>query len=116
MAVDAVVKPALICPTGARTQSLSSPGCKNIFLFRNSDLPYISSRSAPSKGRIAIAVDVARNAVDGQIAVRRAASARTAKSCGSGALRLGVKLSFGSEGCATATVAMKAKLTGKSTK
>jgi len=38
------------------------------------------------------------------------------KSCGSGALRLGVKLSFGSKGDATATVAIKAKLTGKSTK
>lgn len=67
------IKPTLICPTGARTKPLSTPARKNIFLFRNSDLPYSPSRSAPRKGRIAIATDVARNAVDGLVAVKRAA-------------------------------------------
>jgi hypothetical protein len=82
----------LICPTGARCKMLSTALRKNIPIFRNSDSAYYLRRSAPSKGRIAIAVDVGRNVVDGQIAVRRAASARTAKSCGPGALKLGAQV------------------------
>jgi hypothetical protein len=79
-------------PDGCAPKILSITSHKNIPIFRNSDLTYIVSHSAPSKGRIAIAVDVARNAVDVQIAVRRAASARTVKSCDSGALRLGAQV------------------------
>jgi len=103
-------------PDGCTDPTPVKPWLQKYFPFPKFGFAVYFSRSAPSKGRIAIAVDVARNAVDGQIAVRRAASARTAKSCGSGALRLGVKLSFGSKGCSNATVAMKAKLTEKSTK
>jgi hypothetical protein len=58
---------ALICPTGAVAEFMSILDRKNIPLFRNSDLPYHPPRSAPHKGRLAIAADVARNVVDGSV-------------------------------------------------
>src|ERR1700752_1380774 len=55
------------------------------------------------EGRIAIVTDAGWNAVDATSAERRAARARTAKSCGPGALRSGAK--FVQDDDARATVA-----------
>jgi hypothetical protein len=80
----------VICPTGARQNILSSLKRKTILIFRISDLPY-GPVPRPSQGASRDRRERGAECGGRVGAVRRAASARTAKSCGPGALRLGAQ-------------------------
>jgi hypothetical protein len=80
----------VICPTGARQNILSSLKRKNILIFRISDSPY-GPVPRPSQGASRDRRERGAECGGRVGAVRRAASARTAKSCGPGALRLGAQ-------------------------
>jgi hypothetical protein len=55
---------SLICPSGSLANSVSSPSCKNILLFRNRKSVYIHRRLVPQQGRFAIVTNAGRDAVD----------------------------------------------------
>jgi len=91
-------------PNGQISKILSSPQIKNISVFPKLKSRYISNRSVPFRGALAIVTDVGRDAVDACSAFDEWRVRRTAKSCGPGAPTLA--LSFADVIC-EATVARK---------
>jgi hypothetical protein len=71
-----LLKPiSVILPDGQISEFLSSPRCKNILLFRNTNQLYNPRRLVPQEGRLAIVTDAGRDAVDVDVSLTNGAEA-----------------------------------------